>query len=120
MEIYFYSFRLFTVNLPKKIIKNVRVLKKVDEETGFHHVEVEFNPDAEVEGVTNNKHRGCLLTDPLLQSLLHAHEGSDRMKGTGRHGRGDRGGRGRGGRGRGGGRGRRGGSAKALIIYAIF
>lgn len=102
----------FTVNLPKKIIKSVRVLKKVDEETGFHHVEVEFNPDAEVEGVTNNKHRGCLLTDPLLQSLLHAHEGSDRMKGTGRHGRGDRGGRGRGGRGRGGGRGRRGGSRR--------
>ena len=85
------------------------MLKQVDEATGFHLVEVKFKPGAEVEGVVGDKHVGCLLTDPLLQGLLHAHEGSDRMKHSGR-GRSRGGGRGgRGGRGgkRGGRRGRR-------------
>ena len=87
-----------TLHLPKEV-KRVRVLNKREEVTMCRFIEVEFKdgqsplPDGEP------KHTGCLIMDEILQGLIRKSFGSDRLKFSGRGGRGR--GRGRGGRGRG-------------------
>ena len=95
------------VYLPQ-CIEKITVLDKRDEVLGVRLMQIEFK-DGE-SPLTNGakKYICCFANDEMLQGMVRVYHGSDRLKATGRGGRG----RGRGGRGRGrggkGGRGRRG------------
>lgn len=102
----FVSTRAPTTLLLAKEVKKVRVLNKKEEVTKCRFIEVEFKDNQSPLPNGELKHIGCLITDEILQGLIRKSFGSDRLKSSGRGGRG----RGRGERG--GGRGGRGGRGK--------
>ncbi|KAL1507735.1 hypothetical protein AB1Y20_007348 [Prymnesium parvum] len=87
------------IKLPNNIHK-VTVLKKVDEETGCHYIEVDFRQGESPLDGDKTKHVGLIYSDPLLTEMTHFTHGSERLAGKGR-GKGKGRGRGRGGKGRG-------------------
>lgn len=90
------------VYLPKSIEK-LTVLERTDDVLGCHFMQVEFKAGESPLPGDERKHVCCYATDELLQGLSRVYHGSERLKASGRGGRGS-GGRGRGrkfGRGRG-------------------
>jgi DNA topoisomerase-3 len=94
----------FSVHFPKKRIKNIQILDKVQH--GCHWIKLYFHDGASPCKDKSTTYSGCLLTDTFLHQFLYGQDGSDRMKSSGRGGR--RGGRG----GRGGRRGGKGGGRR--------
>jgi len=92
------------IYLPQSIEK-VTILEKRDEVLGVRLMRVDFKDGESPLPDKKKNHVCCFANDATLQSMVRVYHGSDRLKATGRGGRGGRGrGRGRGGRGRGRGR----------------
>ena len=93
------------VHLPQGIDR-VTVLDKRDEVFNCRMMQIEFKDGQSPLPNGDSRYVCCFANDELLQGLVRVYHGSERLKASGRGGRGGRG-RGRGGRGRGrGGRGR--------------